>query len=212
MEINWNHICLYIQCGGITFQSCREGTWTYDPLCESGHASFLLSSSSPPLHFTSTGSGVCQHPPSSQTGLFNHLNTNPTCLYHTMQVSVSRLDNHTPSPLDPSHQNSSSALLFKHCARTHINTELVFWQLNVKNITISQCFVSCQIQPVSQEEWGRASSYVFWLALRLRPQKFPCNLASKWSRAGCQPKQTTLWRIHIHSPLTLLILLFQLLF
>lgn len=86
-------------------------------------------------------------PPSSQTGLFNHLNTNPTCLYHTMQVSVSRLDNHTPSPLDPSHQNSSSALLFKNCARTHINIELVFWQLNVKNITISQCFVSCQIQP-----------------------------------------------------------------
>lgn len=145
------HLSLHPVWWNIIFQSCREGTWTYDPLCESGHASFLLSSSSssssPPLHFTSTGSGVCQHPPSSQTGLFNHLNTNPTCLYHTMQVSVSRLDNHTPSPLDPSHQNSSSALLFKNCARTHINIELVFWQLNVKNITISQCFVSCQIQP-----------------------------------------------------------------
>lgn len=108
----------------------------------------------PPLFFFFTTSfylnwkwSVPTPPPSSQTGLFNHLNTNPTCLYHTMQVSVSRLDNHTPSPLDPSHQNSSSALLFKNCARTHINIELVFWQLNVKNITISQCFVSCQIQP-----------------------------------------------------------------
>lgn len=120
------HLSLHPEWWNITFQSCRKGTWTHDPLCESGHTSFVLSSSSsssssaPPLHFTSTGSGVCQHPPPpSQTGLFNHLNTNPTCLYHTMQVSVSRLDNHTPSPLDPSHQNSSSALFFKHCAHTH---------------------------------------------------------------------------------------------
>lgn len=152
MEINWNHICLYIQFGGTLYFSHAGREHGPTILCV--RAAMPPSSSLLLLlllhHFILPQLEVeCANtpPPSSQTGLFNHLNTNPTCLYHTMQVSVSRLDNHTPSPLDPSHQNSSSALLFKNCARTHINIELVFWQLNVKNITISQCFVSCQIQP-----------------------------------------------------------------
>lgn len=163
MEINWNHICLYIQCGG-TLHFSHAGR-------EHGPTILCVRAAMPPSssllllllhHFILPQLEVeCANTPlpPSQTGLFNHLNTNPTCLYHTMQVSVLRLDNHTPSPLDPSHQNSSSALFFKHCARTHINTELVFWQLNVKNITISQCFVSCQIRP-SFPEGMRSSEFL----------------------------------------------------
>ena len=75
--------------------------------------------------------------------------------------------------------------------------------------------VSCHVNPdwVSQEEWGRVSSYMSWPASSLRPQKLACNLDSKWSPAGWWPKQTVHFDAYMYvflsAPLSVTLVVFR---
>lgn len=135
---------------------------------------------STPLHYTSTGSAVCQLPRFSDWTLVScedtHTHDVPSSRYAGVRLSPWQSLAHTFSQFQRS-KLSRFQRLPKFGA--HLSDQAYF--KHQKRLWF-YCVKSSQ---TSREEWGRPTSYVSWLACEFcRPQTFPCNLDT--SRHMCK--------------------------